>query len=294
MKQIKIITILLLFSGLMVLYNGCNDDECPCDDPTDPMCENYDPCYGKTPVTADFEMGYILRVTPPFDEYVEEFQPDYAFERVNIGFRPKNFNPNEGIKYTWLLGSEVIEEAEFYRNFSSTTEDEIPVTLIVEGKPNLDCFPLDDGKDTLTKIIKLIDGVCNTAAAGKFKVKFEGYPDSTTVSVLHWGRIGGVGSAPFIPQDSCYDLGAQFVGFDPEKRSGSDTLWEIFGFFRTNSRHIYLKGSSTKFAMSDGYFEVYENGEVIGEYNIRIPVGKDGSSTLFRDEPVSFKGRKIK
>ncbi len=284
--------LIVLLVGLTLSLNSCRE-ECPCVDETNPECDNYNPCWDKKPVTADFEMGYMLRVTRPFDEYVEEFQPDYAFERVNIGFRPVDYNPSDSIKYTWLLGSEVINEPEFYRNFSSTTEDEIPVTLIVEGKPNLDCFPLDDGQDTLTKMIRLIDGVCNTAASGRFRVKFDGYSDSVTVSVLNWGKNGGVGSMPFIPEDSCHDLGAQFVGFDPEKRSGSDTLWETPGFYRTNSKHIYLKGAYLDYTIADGTFEVKDNGDAFGEYHIRIPIDRDETGTLYKNEPVKFKGRKI-
>jgi hypothetical protein len=282
-----------LMAITMFTWSSCKDDDPKCYDETNPECENYDPCHGKKPVTADFELGYILRVTPPFDEYVEEFQPDYAFERVNIGFRPKEHETLKYDKYTWLLGSEVIEEASFYRDFSGTTESEIPVTLIVEGKPDLECFPDDDGKDTLTKMIKLIDGVCNTDASGEFKVKFEGYSDSAVISVLNWGRNGGVSSAPFIPTDSCHSFGAQFVGFDPEIRSGSDTLWEAPGFYRTNSKHIYLRGSSNDYTISDGLFEVNKQGVIVGDYHIRVPIGKDETGTLFEDVPVKFKGRKL-
>ncbi len=47
-------SILYLSLALLVLIPGC---KCSCDDPTDPDCKNYDPCYGADPpLTADFEM----------------------------------------------------------------------------------------------------------------------------------------------------------------------------------------------------------------------------------------------
>ena len=52
MKNIKILIFSLGFLGLLALQS-CKE-ECPCDDPTNPNCDNYDPCYGKKPITADF------------------------------------------------------------------------------------------------------------------------------------------------------------------------------------------------------------------------------------------------
>jgi hypothetical protein len=140
MKQIKIIAILLFFSGVMVLYNGCKE-ECPCDDPTNPACPNYDPCRGKKSVTADFEIGRFRRAG--WDkELIPDWIPDVAFRRFLIGFKPKNYDPKDtSVKYTWILGAETIHDGEFERDFSDTRESSIPVTLIVQKKPNLECFP---------------------------------------------------------------------------------------------------------------------------------------------------------
>ena len=40
--------------GNLVFMNACKHDCIPCEDPTNPDCSNYDPCYGKHRVTADF------------------------------------------------------------------------------------------------------------------------------------------------------------------------------------------------------------------------------------------------
>jgi hypothetical protein len=83
------------------------------------------------------------------------------------------------------------------------------------------------------------------------------------------------------------------ISTDPEIRSGSDTLWEAPGFYRTNSKHIYLRGSSNDYTISDGLLEVNKQGVIVGDYHIRVPIGKDETGTLFEDVPVKFKGRKL-
>lgn len=60
------------------------------------------------------------------------------------------------ISYQWQVGSNAISQT--VRSFSldfSDTIGTIPVCLIVKSKPNLICFPNDDGIDTVTKYLTI-------------------------------------------------------------------------------------------------------------------------------------------
>lgn len=47
--------LVVILTGMAFVLNSCKE-ECPCDDPTDPTCENYDPCYGKDTINTFFKV----------------------------------------------------------------------------------------------------------------------------------------------------------------------------------------------------------------------------------------------
>jgi hypothetical protein len=55
-------------------------------DVSNPACENYNPCWDKVAVSADFEMSEIYNFVLP--KPLKQFNPDVAFRRSKIGFRP--------------------------------------------------------------------------------------------------------------------------------------------------------------------------------------------------------------
>jgi hypothetical protein len=283
MKKLKFLILLLEFGGLLTLQ-ACKE-ECPCTDPTDPDCGNYDPCWDKKPVTADFEISQQPVTFYPV--YVGDWHPEQKFFRGRIGFKSSRYQEGDtSVKYTWLLGSEVIHDFTFVRNFIDTREtgeNNIPITLIVEKEPDLDCFPLDDGKDTITKYIQLVDNACEFLTRGDFKVLFEGDMDSTIVSVRNWKYdVNG----KFL--DSCGGSYAQFINFDNYK-SEIDTIWDQNGAASFYSKIWFYEsktGEGTFGNCMNGYFSVNpETWECEAEYQVNYrPLG-----------PMQrFKGRKIK
>lgn len=53
--------------GLILGVAACDtDDDNSCCDPTNPECPNYDPCYGQSPVTAEFNIYDEIFVSGPF------------------------------------------------------------------------------------------------------------------------------------------------------------------------------------------------------------------------------------
>jgi hypothetical protein len=60
--------------------------------------------------------------------------------------------------YIWYIGSEVIDEKTFTRSFdASLIGQTLPMHLVVKRTPNNICFPNDDGYDSITKYLTVID-----------------------------------------------------------------------------------------------------------------------------------------
>jgi hypothetical protein len=284
MKKKIIIGILIM--GFAVGLYSCKE-ECPCVDETNPECDNYNPCWDKKPVTADFETGRYRPGSWP--DYVPDWNPDTAFERGGvIGFKALGYDKSDtSIKYTWLIGSETINGYEFNRDFvdiRDTDVKEIKVTLIVEGKPNLDCFPEDDGKDTLVKYIQFLDGPCEFLIMGDFKVLFDGYQDSVIISTRAWDNEQS-NDKPGVIEDSCSSYRIIYIGFDPQKTYG-DTNWRFQTVYNFNSI-AYYGDVTARAILGNGSFEVDP---------VTLVAKAEYTFGLGGDEFISytFNGRKIK
>ncbi len=117
----------------IIFLNGC-----PGEEPVKP-----DPCEGKHPVTADFHIYEVSQLALP-DRW-ELYDTD-TVAAWDVVFKALE----ENAEYEWHLGSEIIYEKQFHRTkFPLRTN--IPVTLIVRKEPDTECFPDDDGIDTLTR-----------------------------------------------------------------------------------------------------------------------------------------------
>lgn len=175
----------------LLLMNCCRKEE-PCDDPNNPQCPNYDPCIGHEEITADFVVAQRAAVGGP---EVTVWIPTYRI--IAYTFSAVKFTANiEGATYKWTLGSETIYEKEFVRSFPlELVGQTIPVTLVVEKTPDFSCFPQDDGIDTLTKNLYIIDecdasilsefrGAWDHAPLDTFNVKIAFYPDQFNTPCL--------------------------------------------------------------------------------------------------------------
>jgi hypothetical protein len=98
----KIIKLTLALFVVM-FFNSCKKDCPPCQDPTDPKCENYDPCYGKI-ITADFFMhqfnGWFV---DPKDE-----KPENCDTILSNGAK-FNAYMSGSLSYTWKIGTDTRE-----------------------------------------------------------------------------------------------------------------------------------------------------------------------------------------
>ncbi len=261
----KIIAITLI----SFLFYSCKKEK-------DPIC---DPCLNETEVKADFGM---MNITGTFLNFYD-FTPDVAFTRNYITFRAMPQDPDA--TYTWYLGTEVLTGSQFQRDFSptiATGENNIPITMVIRKTPNKECYPNDDGYDSIVKYIKLVDDKCDFLTNGDFKVLFDGKSDSSIVSIRNWDYRRPGDYTP-----DCDD-GTNIIGFD--RNSRSDTLWGnsagSTAGLQTNSNLIFNPTGSTINACYNGSFKINpDTWRVNAEYFI---FRADGSSDKYK-----FKGRKI-
>lgn len=255
---------------LLVVNTACKK-ECetkpPCYDHSNPNCENYDPCYNQFPVGADFIVGINVSGIK-FKDYNLPYIEDSVFSQrsilnyLTLYFAAKERNAN----YHWQLGSELIEDSIYSRDFRAVPHGKYSVNLIVDKQPNSICFPNDDGKDTLTKYF-WIKPVYETPIVGKFKVLFEGETDSSIVQIKPWQSIDNIN---WPVKDTMNAFEIVFINFD----NSNDTLksYQILGnSIWTGSNIYFVKDETTNtnatwHTCSNGYVKILNQDEIVATY----------------------------
>ena len=138
--KFKLLFILLLLS---FVFYGCPNS-------TEP---EPDPCEGKYPVSADFEIWEGSQA------YKYKFLTDTVIHKPNYAVFVCKNNYDY---YEWKVGSQ--EKKYYTKEFSLSfydhgvpfVENPIPIRLIVKSKPDSLCYPADDGIDTVFKSIYIV------------------------------------------------------------------------------------------------------------------------------------------
>lgn len=150
MKQIKSVFFFCL--TIIVLFGNYSCKQ-KCQEPTNPDCENYDPCYGKNVTSAAFKMFETIQVDPSnYGGFFQDYETDTIF-----GGRVKFVaeDSSASTEYEWQIGAGVYTKRSFNLSFTSLKAGQsVPITLIIK-KANVDkmCFPNDDGIDTVTRVL---------------------------------------------------------------------------------------------------------------------------------------------
>lgn len=142
---------LILFAFVIVFFTTCRKDKAfpPCDDIENPDCPNYDPCYGKNSVKADFN-AYNYKNSISYSPYSD-----------SVVFYVGRFVATESnANYTWIIDNTDTLSG-YYMNYgfgngwqmSQSDTGLHTVKLIVQKQPNTTCFPSDDGIDSISKQI---------------------------------------------------------------------------------------------------------------------------------------------
>ncbi|MEZ4775013.1 MAG: hypothetical protein R3D00_17650 [Bacteroidia bacterium] len=137
----------LIFCGVILLLLTALLTGCKCDDPTNPECPNYNPCMEEVPLNADFVME-------------ESFSSDIALPLQDTMYKLSQLlltAVQEMESYEWIIGTDTN-----HRKTPSVVIEfgypygPIPITLIGKRKSSA-CFPGDDGIDTVTKTVYVVD-----------------------------------------------------------------------------------------------------------------------------------------
>ena len=170
----------LIFVITLVL--SCSRCKRECFDSTNPDCDNYkDPCLNKSEFTTDFKYYWQRAATFPLNElnyYV------WVNTQVQLKADPENLSNK------WIVGNDTIIDDDYAFTFGPQWEGiEIPIKLISTGETYPDCYPNDDGIDTVTHYMKPIQFE-NSPIFGTFRVADISNPtDSFEVSIT-WEEVG--------------------------------------------------------------------------------------------------------
>ncbi len=180
MKANKLIQSLLLMGAVMVLVQCCKPDDGPtppCDDPANPECPNYDPCYGVNEHNAKF---VIEQYTGPFaPDSLKYVRSDGVYTFGTIRFTAMDSNASS---YIWYLGAEVIHDQQFSRSFQPTdlpANTVVDVSLVTIFNPDTVCFPNATGRDSVHATFLVVEP-CDFKINNRFRGVFGHQPEDTT------------------------------------------------------------------------------------------------------------------
>lgn len=127
-------------------------------------------------VSAEFTINEISNFQ--WENKFLKTETDTSFSDKNISF----FAKEENASYTWYIGSEILHTREVIRFFDeSFANKSIPITLVVRKKPNLICYPNDNGYDSIKKVLPFKTTTSNidtTFLEGAYRMKGNHLNDS--------------------------------------------------------------------------------------------------------------------
>lgn len=178
------------FLGLLVVgifAQSC----CKCDDPTDPDCPNYDPCFGVEAPIASFGAGYIYEI--PGDEIFNNFYPDsiiYLDGDTIPGTCTFYSYTVDADSFFWRVGQDprVFKGKQFYLEFGKEFHmQSIDVELQVLKKSS--CFEGGFVRDTMRKTLVITSSFLESPSIPFWNNKYHGvsteFPqDSFTIEFM--------------------------------------------------------------------------------------------------------------
>ncbi|MNK08312.1 hypothetical protein D3C87_262440 [compost metagenome] len=214
-------------------------------------------CGSAEEVSADFWIEEMTTGNANFAKYTDT---DSILGSKSVRFRAKL----GGAVYKWYIGSEIITDSVFSRFFGPATLGQtIPVTLVVRKTPNNNCFPADDGYDSIVKYLTITDYPMEDAAnqqihlgsiEGTYRVKSAHLPDSFNVTV-----------------DYVYDNGntprLNVFNYDG---NGSNCLLNILMNDGYNYRQLFLTGGTTTMVCDYLQGDILHRSDGTAEMNFRF------------------------
>ncbi len=175
--MLKIIKLTLAL--FVVLFFSTCKKEC-CQDPSNPKCENYDPCYGKKNINTLFKVRPGDRGFKPPEEWCNLIPCD-TFNASSVRFDAPDGNPANST-YEWQIGTEVnprkgkgleVDFGDYLRD--NGWERWIPIKLTIRTPIN-SC--ITNPKDTLVSITRNLFFTQKPILLlenGETSIKYKGY-----------------------------------------------------------------------------------------------------------------------
>jgi len=105
-------------------------------------------CSCANEVSADFLIEEQAHNNSNIPNLYSETDTIFANKFVRFTAKEKN------AEYKWYAGAELLTDEQFARYFPEEfTGSNLPIALVVKKKPNLLCFPNDDGYDSIIKYV---------------------------------------------------------------------------------------------------------------------------------------------
>lgn len=158
MKQLTFATLMFL------LYIGCKKKETS----QNHDCLN-DPCCGKSEIKTDFSLSDELGNHSGYENiYISEIEK-ITYGKIKLTSKTTGAN-----SYKWYFNgqSHTGNEATFDL-FGLQKGRFYSFSHVVEKNPDLNCFPLDDGKDSLTKTYYLVKDLYELDVNANYRGKFK-------------------------------------------------------------------------------------------------------------------------
>jgi hypothetical protein len=266
----KIQLFTLIGLAALLTLNACRKERC--DDPSNPDCHNYDPCYGVVG-DASFRMMETALTTGFLCGGTDLDRIEVEVDTVNPGHVTFRAN-HEASSYEWRVGSDARRwtTREFELLFDSDVSGlDIPVTLVSKwtGKGTLACTGQTRVFDTQTKTIHI-----NTIEPEPGLT--QEYADALSYMFGKWQGYNEDDPDTPIEINIIFDLAFQFTGLFPE------CVNRNFSVFYVYRRHFFIRGGdlNCKQMCGVGYLkDDYKT--MVFDYTYREGVGGEEISRTF-------------
>jgi len=272
MKQLKNNHNKLVGFVLLSLFIVCSACKRDCQDHTNPDCDNYDPCYGKVKPSAKF----IMEESNPVLASQGIWYADSAFFGAMLRFRSEYNEPD--YKHIWYVGTEVFTSSTTpSRNFlNQARPQDITISHVLEYTPNMQCFPDDNGKDSVAQTFRLI---------ASYNTDFQTF---------------GIYRGVLDNQVDSFDV--QILSIDANGQLANVNTWKQQWFINFHNRGDTLKSVASSNLMSAFLYNhnaVFRDGveglivvDAVGNFEMNYKA--DGTTITGDGKWHTFKGRKIK
>ncbi|NUM30968.1 MAG: hypothetical protein HUU47_01435 [Bacteroidetes bacterium] len=230
-----------------------------CNDPSNPDCKNYDPCFGKEPANASF--NFFLDLSNEYGKYhyktdtIEMREGGYS-ALVHFKVDDKNVD-----SCWWTVGQDtrVFTQKEFYLTFNLWNSP-IAVTLIVDKHRSKTCHPDKPIRDTITKVLTLLP-LGSSNIFGRYLGYLDGNKEDTASIVISREFKQGLNEPEL--------RSVKLLGKQPYQFMGIIPGWNEFGVVGDITGKPYMEGQAKlegneleikfKYAGIDYPFDTYKN-----------------------------------